>query len=177
MGTAALRESARPATRADVETLAALATEALTEQQDTRGGWVWSRREARSRPFAVSLETALADPDQQVWAGEVDDVVVGYCVAGVEVLATGDLLGVVHDVFVTPAAREVAVGERLVEAVLEWCEERGCVGVDALALPGNRATKNFFESFGFKARLLTVHRPLRAQGPAGRPGPDSAKLS
>ena len=29
-----------------------------------------------------------------------------------------------------------------------------------LALPGDRATKNFFESFGLKARLLTVHAPL-----------------
>jgi hypothetical protein len=37
----------------------------------------------------------------------------------------------------------------------------GCVGIDALALPGNRQTKNFFESFGFTARAIVVHRRLR----------------
>jgi hypothetical protein len=46
------------------------------------------------------------------------------------------------------------------EAVLAWCDERGCFGVDALALPGNRETKNFFESFGLVARAIVVHRRL-----------------
>ena len=54
----------------------------------------------------------------------------------------------------------VGVGEALIEAIISWCTERNCVGIDSMALPGNRATKNFFETFGFKARLLTVHKPL-----------------
>ena len=33
--------------------------------------------------------------------------------------------------------------------------------VDAFALPGHRATKNFFEEEGFTARALIMHRPLR----------------
>ena len=33
-------------------------------------------------------------------------------------------------------------------------------GVDATALPGDRLTKNFFESNGFTARLLIMHRRL-----------------
>jgi hypothetical protein len=32
--------------------------------------------------------------------------------------------------------------------------------MDSLALPGDRATKNFFESFGLKARAIVVHRSL-----------------
>jgi hypothetical protein len=43
---------------------------------------------------------------------------------------------------------------------LAWMGRIGCTGVDALALPGARATKNFFEENGFTARLLVVHRPL-----------------
>ena len=46
------------------------------------------------------------------------------------------------------------------DAVLAWARERGCIGIDSLALPGNRDTKNFFETFGFTARLLVVHRKL-----------------
>lgn len=36
----------------------------------------------------------------------------------------------------------------------------GCLGIDALALPGNRETKNFFEASGLTARAIVVHRSL-----------------
>ncbi len=44
--------------------------------------------------------------------------------------------------------------------LIAWCEEHGCAGIDAVALPGNRATKNFFERYGLTARALLVHRRL-----------------
>ncbi len=65
-----------------------------------------------------------------------------------------------------PDAREVGVGEAVLARALEWATARGCIGVDAWALPGERATKNFFEAAGFTARLLVVHRSLRPSGPA-----------
>ena len=63
-----------------------------------------------------------------------------------------------------PEGREVGVGETLVGAVLAWCREHGCEGVDATALPGHRAAKNFFEEQGFVARSLTMYRGLPAAG-------------
>jgi hypothetical protein len=48
----------------------------------------------------------------------------------------------------------------LVDALVEHCTVHGCVGVDATALPGHRAAKNFFETNGFTARALAMHRPL-----------------
>ena len=157
---------ARLAVRGDLEALAALAADAVAEQADARGGWIWSRREVRPRPFEMSLEAALSDPDQQVWIGTIDDTAVGYATAVLEVLQTGELLGRVLDLYVIPGAREVAVGEALISEVLGWCGEHRCVGIDALALPGNRATKNFFETFGFTARLLVLHRKLEGEPPA-----------
>ena len=57
--------------------------------------------------------------------------------------------------------RAASVSARpLVGAIVEFCAERGCVGVDALALPGHRAAKNFFETHGFTARSLVMHRTL-----------------
>ena len=61
---------------------------------------------------------------------------------------------------VEPEAREVGLGEELLDAVIAWSRARGCSTLDAVALPGDRHTKNFFETFGMKARLLTVHVPL-----------------
>jgi ribosomal protein S18 acetylase RimI-like enzyme len=155
-----VNETARRATAADLDRLAELAAAAVAEQVDQRGGSVWAQREARARPAGPSLHRDLDDDDCLVLAGTIDDAVLGYAVARVEVLRDGRVLGVLTDIYVEPEARAVGVGEVLVDAVLAWCTERGCSGVDALALPGNRATKNFFETFGFTARALIVHRSL-----------------
>jgi GNAT superfamily N-acetyltransferase len=69
-------------------------------------------------------------------------------------------LGVVTDLFVELAAREVGVGEALADSIVDHCRTAGCVGVDATALPGHRAAKNFFEAHGFTARALTMHHRL-----------------
>jgi GNAT superfamily N-acetyltransferase len=151
-------EGARPAEAGDLARLEVLSREAGDELRPTRGGAVFLASPAgSSRP---ELSAALADPRRGVWAGTIDGVVVGYAAAHDEELADGSLLGVIDDLFVEPDARGVGVGEALMELILEWCATRGCSGVDATALPGNRATKNFFEESGFTARLLVMHRRL-----------------
>jgi GNAT superfamily N-acetyltransferase len=52
------------------------------------------------------------------------------------------------------------VGRLLLDRSLAWFEEHGCDGVDGTALPGDRGAKNFYESAGFRARMLTMHRDL-----------------
>jgi GNAT superfamily N-acetyltransferase len=155
-----LEEAARLARPDDLPRLVELAEAAIEEQRGERGGGVWARREARPAPVESSLTAAIADPEQLVLAGTIDDVVVGYVAVRVETLHDRSRLGVVDDIFVEPLARGVGVGEAMLDSVLAWCTETGCVGVDALALPGNRATKNFFESFGLVARAIVVHRSL-----------------
>ena len=152
--------AARPATVEDLDVLGALADAVIAELEPMRGGAIWRRHVGRHQPAAGSLEAALADPDQLVLAGTIDGAVLGYGVVRVEALRDGGRLGMIEDLFVDPEARGVGVGEAMMDLVLAWCSERGCVGVDALALPGHRDTKNFFESFGLKARALVVHREL-----------------
>jgi GNAT superfamily N-acetyltransferase len=92
--------------------------------------------------------------------GTIDGTPIGYGVVALEKLHDGSLLGAVSDLFVDPEARGVGVGEAMMDQIVAWCREHGCTGVDALALPGNRATKNFFETFGLVARAIVVHRSL-----------------
>lgn len=161
-------ETARRATPADLDAIAALADGALDELEPTRGGSVWIRREARARPTRDSLAAALDDPGQLVLVGCVDDAVVGYAAARVEVLRDHSRLAVIDDLFTDPGARGVGVGEAMMDEVVAWATRQGCFGIDALALPGNRATKNFFETFGLVARAIVVHRPLEPPAdPAG----------
>ncbi len=98
--------------------------------------------------------------DHHVLVGTVDGTVMGYGVAKVEVLADQSLLGVVTDLYTEPGCRELGIGEVTMEALVAWCAAQGCFGVDSLALPGDRHTKNFFESFGLVARAIIVHRRL-----------------
>ena len=72
----------------------------------------------------------------------------------------------VDDIFTEEAARGVGVGEAMMDLLIAWCEEHRCTGIDAVALPGNRATKNFFERYGLTARAILVHR---GSGPGASP--------
>jgi GNAT superfamily N-acetyltransferase len=150
-------ESARTATLDDLDELVALAQLAIDEKRTQRGGELWSRRERRPDPLDESLRASIGAPDQEVAVGLLDGTVVGYGAVRIELLADGGQLGIVDDLFVDPGARAVGVGEVLMNHLMDWCRRRGCIGVDSVALPGDRSTKNFFESFGLVARAIVVH--------------------
>jgi len=111
------------------------------------------------------LTADLADPERRVLAGTIDQVIVGYAVVRLEVLGDGSLLGVVDDIFVEDEARGIGLGEAMMADMVNWCQGWGCFGMDAMALPGHRLTKNFFEESGFTARKIVMHHSLRETAP------------
>jgi GNAT superfamily N-acetyltransferase len=153
-------EGARPATPDDLAQLERLAAEAVAELLPQRGGALWARTIGRRPPYREGLERALADPDTLVLSGTIGDAVVGYAVARLDEVADGAHLAVIEDLFTEPGARSVGVGEALLEQVVAWANARGAIGLDAIVLPGARDSKNFFETFGLRARALVVHRDL-----------------
>jgi GNAT superfamily N-acetyltransferase len=153
-------ESARPATPDDLPALVDLATAAIAEKRTQKGGELWARREQRRDPLDQSLAEALKADDALLLVGLIDDTVIGFGSAHLETLRDGGVLGIVDEVYVDPGARAIGVGEVLMDELIAWCKTRGCFGVDSLALPGDRATKNFFESFGLVARAIVVHKRL-----------------
>ena len=159
-GTVGPEEGCRTASVDDVSRLAALAEQAVAELRPGRGGEVWSRTQARRAPFEPRFTAEIADPTTLVLVGTLDGSVVGYAVVHEQALADGGSLGVIDDLYTEPLARGVGVGEQLMDALLAWCTERGFQGVDGLALPGDRHTKNYFEANGLVARAIVVHRVL-----------------
>jgi GNAT superfamily N-acetyltransferase len=153
-------EGVRLAVHDDLADLARLVGEAVAELTPQRGGEMWARTSGRRPPFEPELIAALDDPDVLVLAGTVDDALVGYSVARLQPIDGGDTIVVIDDLFTEPGARAVGVGEAMLGVIIEWGSEKGAVGIDAVVLPGARETKNFFESFGLKARALVVHRDL-----------------
>ncbi len=154
-------EGVRLAGHDDLADLARLAGEAVAELTPHRGGEMWARTLGRRAPYEPALTEALDDPDVLVLAGTVDDTLVGYAVARLTPIEGGDTIVVIDDLFTEPGARAVGVGEAMLGVIVEWGTGKGAVGIDAVVLPGARETKNFFESFGLKARALVVHRDLR----------------
>jgi GNAT superfamily N-acetyltransferase len=154
-------EGARVATAEDVVRLAELYLHAKEELFQFRGANLLFLREAWRDPVEQSLRNEIGDPARTVWVGTIDEFIVGYAAARIDELPGGERLGVIEDLFVELEARSVGVGEAMANLVIVWFEEQGCSGADALALPGARVTKNFFEESGFTARLLVMHRRLK----------------
>jgi N-acetylglutamate synthase-like GNAT family acetyltransferase len=152
-------EAARAASPHDAPAIAALLRELTDELVPMRGGAVWSAQRGRTLS-ADDVEPLLADPRARVVVGTINDAVVGVGIMEIEALADGTDLAVVRELVVTNAARLVGVGERIAGALVDLAREAGCAGIDAFALPGHRAAKNFFEENGFTARLIVMHKRL-----------------
>jgi len=157
-----LSESYRPAGPDDVETLVRIAVDHAARIAGDRGADLLLRREMAytEDQLRTRLAAAIDDPDALLLVGTYSGVVFGYVLAIFERLDDGEMLARVEQLVVEPDAREVGIGETIMNAVVDEARSRGCLGIDALALPGDRETKNFFESFGLKARQLVVHRSL-----------------
>jgi len=153
-------EGSRPATAEDLPRIAELAELVRHELVPMKGGALWSAREAVAEPFEDTYGALIDHDDALVVVGTVDETVVGFGVVTLERLRTGETLGVISDLFVEPGARAVGVGEAMADDLVAFCAARGCTGIDALALPGHRTAKNFFEGSGFTARALVMHRAL-----------------
>ena len=153
-------ESSRPATADDIPRVAELARLMRAELVAMRGGEMWLDRDAWPEPLDDAYAALLAPDDAALLVGTIDDVVVGFGAVIVETLRSGARLGVITDLFVEEPAREVGVGEVLIDALVEHCRVQRCAAVDATALPGHRAAKNFFEGHGFTARALTMHHRI-----------------
>jgi GNAT superfamily N-acetyltransferase len=151
-------ESVRLAQEGDLELCTALVGEALESARSMRGGatlagsanaaGVMERWTGRSAPSAL-------------FVGEIHQVVVGLAAVTAAVRAGADgPSGRIECCYVEAAARGVGVGTALMAAVVDWCAAQGCGDIDALALPGDRSSKQRLEAAGFVARLLTLNRRL-----------------
>ena len=157
-------ESARLATIEDLAAIEVIAAAVRADQEGGRGAELFHAREAGPASVTDRVGKAITSEAAVVVVGCYDQYPFGYGLATIETLDDGRRLGRLDDLAVEPEARGSGIGEAMMNLLLDELRVAGCFGVDSRALPGDRSTKNFFESFGLKARLLVVHYEL--DGPA-----------
>ena len=146
----------------DRRSLDELRYEARISVADSRGGHLLVAHDRADADGQRVIDEALTGSgDHVALIAELSGVPAGFALLRAESAGDG-LVGVIVELFVSPWARELGVGEHLMDATVSWARDRGCDGIDAVALPGDRATKNFFESHGLVARAILVHRKFDA---------------
>ena len=152
-------ETTRPARQDDRAACVALVSQALADVATMRGGAMFAG--------GATVDELLARwqaPDRTdaiLYVGEFHHAPVGLAAATTFTRhGTAARSGRIECCYVEEGARGVGVGTALMEAVVAWCTQKGCADIDALALPGDRHSKQRLEAAGFTARLLVLNRPL-----------------
>ena len=118
---------------------------------DQRGGEAWL---AEHLPLSEESEW---------WAHSfvavIDDVVVGFLVGRIDDTTRGRVFRI-DRVYVLADARELGCGDELVAAAMARATAEDCRFMEAVALPGDRDTKNLYERAGVTARSITVSKRL-----------------
>ncbi len=154
-----MRVGARFAVADDLGELVRLYGELAVEQRAIRA--IWPYADGLAEPIEAGLAALVERSDAAVVLGEIDAVAVGFLVGTTEPLfepLEDQNIGVTGLIFTDHEARGVGVGAAMLDLVMEWFASRGIERFDARVSPGHRMAKNFFESNGFKARSITMHR-------------------
>jgi GNAT superfamily N-acetyltransferase len=109
------------------------------------------RRGGDPDSVGASFEEALASPGSEVLMGLLGTAEVGY-----GVLLADRARGRISELWVEPGARGVGIGTALLAALRARASARSLSGIDSVALPGDRDTKNFFEEHAMVARAIVV---------------------
>ncbi len=149
-------EAVRRAGEGDAPALAALERDARESIAVARGG----AAVLAETPAHGDWAPVLVDPTRQVFVATIDDVVLGYL--ELVLPAAGGLGGtwLVRQVYVDREARELGLGDALLDAAMCAARDGGGAEIESWALPGDRETKNLFERAGVTARKLVVSRRL-----------------
>ena len=79
----------------------------------------------------------------------------GYCIASVE-----KNRGEVDSLFVDPVFRNRGIAEQLMQAALDWLDEKGCAEIFLFVAEGNASVLEYYERFGFYKRFDLLQKKI-----------------
>ena len=115
--------------------------------------------QADAAGYAGFLVSQLGDDESIVLVAEQRGEIVGYVYAAVEPLSWKDLrdeCGFIHDLLVTDTARGQGGGEGLLNAAIQWLQERGMPRVVLGTAAQNVGARRLFERRGFRPTMIEM---------------------
>jgi GNAT superfamily N-acetyltransferase len=109
--------------------------------------------------YAGFLSSQLSATDAVVMVAESDGVVVGYVYAGIEPLSWKELrdeAGFVHDLLVSPEARNSGAGRQLLDAAIAWLRRQGMPRVVLWTAARYAGAQRLFERSGFRPTMVEM---------------------
>ena len=113
--------------------------------------------------YAEFLMSQLDDADAVIFVAEHEDVVVGYCYAGIEPLSWKELrdeAGFIHDLALDPDARRQGAARQLIQAAVDWFRARKIARVMLWTSTANAPARQLFERAGFRPTMTEMTMEL-----------------
>lgn len=161
---ASLRPLIREASNSDVDFLEEMDEQGRALLGSARGGNAWL---AEHPP----ITDVIREGRLRITVVEIAGSPVGYSVVSDEVDVLRGRICWIERIYVDARAREIGCGDALLAHEIESATDRGCIFIEADALPGDRETKNLYERAGLTARRITVSRSISdpsTEAPASR---------
>jgi GNAT superfamily N-acetyltransferase len=144
----------RSASASDAVVLSTLESEARQEITSFRGH---ESLLAAHALIDTNWASTVASSSCLVLVSEVSGQIVGYAKGDISVEGT---TCIINHIYVDQMARQIGIGAGLIAEFARIAKSRGCITLDALALPGDRKMKNLYERVGMPARLLIASKNL-----------------
>ncbi|MEG3587066.1 MAG: GNAT family N-acetyltransferase [Actinomycetota bacterium] len=154
-----MAETARLSDLNDEEHFTDLFTAARVEAATRKGFKLWDQIDSVGDVPATAFHEFMSNARKEIVLGEYDSYPLGYML--LELVTIGpDIATNIHEVFVHIDAREVGIGEAIMNFAIDWSRANGSSLLIGRTFPGDRATKNYFERFHITARLIEVSKQL-----------------
>ena len=114
--------------------------------------------------YGEFLLSQLDEDDAVVFVADREGAVVGYVWADIQPLSWRELrdeAGFIDDLLVTEDARRRGIGERLLDAAIEWLRARGQSRVMLWTASPNVSARSLFEHRGFRATMTEMTLELK----------------
>ncbi len=154
-----MSESARFAETADMAEFEYLHTSSRENISGRKGAEQWLEINSLKGEPDLLFQKLVNDSNYLCILGLYDNHPFGFLIAE-QTQLQGELSVDIREVFVDPEAREVGIGEVMMDFLLEWAQSASAATLTSRALPGDRELKNFFERYKVTARLIEVVRRL-----------------
>ena len=154
-----MSESARFAEISDLVEFEYLHASSRENINGRKGAEQWLEINSLKGDSDVLFQNLVNDSNYLCVLGLYEDHPFGFLIAE-QTQLQGELSVDIREVFVDPEAREVGIGEAMMDFLLEWARSASAATLTSRALPGDRELKNFFERYKVTARLIEVARRL-----------------